>query len=176
MKVIGRCAKCGHLLTEDKPFCPRCGVTVQGRAPSHPSQQPSQPQGDAGQEVRVIRSSGVAALLSFFIPGAGQIYCQEYAKGIFMFVGYTITVGFGVGALSMEGVELLGLGMLAWAVVLWVDAIFDAGRVADRLNCGGQPHPGIPFIFAIAYGLVFVAILIIQVWAFLFWRAFPRGF
>ena len=31
MHIIGRCSRCGHLLTEEAPYCPRCGQTVSGR-------------------------------------------------------------------------------------------------------------------------------------------------
>lgn len=27
MAILGRCPRCGHLLTDDKPVCPRCGVS-----------------------------------------------------------------------------------------------------------------------------------------------------
>ena len=31
---LGRCPKCDHLLTEDKPYCPRDGVNVAGQVPT----------------------------------------------------------------------------------------------------------------------------------------------
>lgn len=42
-----------------------------------------------------MRDSGVAAVLSFFIPGVGQIYNGKFLRGLFWLV---VTPGFWIGS------------------------------------------------------------------------------
>lgn len=72
-----------------------------------------------------MKSPGLAAVLSFFVPGLGQIYDGRIAKGLVLFV---------LGPLFF-------LGVLGWVVVgvflyvpLWIYAIYDAYRTAERIN------------------------------------------
>ncbi|HWP35416.1 MAG TPA: hypothetical protein VNM66_07460, partial [Thermodesulfobacteriota bacterium] len=74
---------------------------------------------------RHVKSPGLAAVLSFFLPGLGQIYNGQIAKGLVLFA---------VGPLFF-------LGVLSWIVVgyflyvpLWIYAIYDAYRSAERIN------------------------------------------
>lgn len=43
-----------------------------------------------------VRNPGVAGMLSFFIPGAGHVYCDEYGTGALYFVG-TVALAAGAG-------------------------------------------------------------------------------
>ncbi len=56
------------------------------------------------------RRVAMAVLFSFLIPGLGQIYNEDFAKGMFFIVG------------SVAGFFFFGLGYL----VLWLAAILDA--------------------------------------------------
>jgi TM2 domain-containing membrane protein YozV len=56
------------------------------------------------------RKHGVPALLSFFIPGLGQIVKGQVGKGIFSFIG----VGIGLIVLVIPG------------VIIWIWQIVDA--------------------------------------------------
>ncbi|HTW86911.1 MAG TPA: hypothetical protein VMD75_02790 [Candidatus Binataceae bacterium] len=85
-------------------------------------------EGDANA---AIHSPGLAAVLSFFWCGLGQIYNGQIAKGIVMLVLYGISWS------------------LMWVIVgfittpiLWIWGIFDAYRTADRLN--RRAHGGMP--------------------------------
>jgi len=67
----------------------------------------------------------LAGILSFLIPGAGQIYCGETTRGIWFIVG-TIFAYFSI---------FIGIGIVVYpAVVIW--AILDAIKCAERANNG----------------------------------------
>jgi TM2 domain-containing membrane protein YozV len=70
-----------------------------------------------------VKSPGLAAVLSFFLPGLGQIYNGQIAKGIFFL------------ALASLFMWLMGIviGFVLYPV-LWIYAIYDAYRTAERIN------------------------------------------
>ncbi len=95
------------------------------------------------------RNPGVAAVLSFFWPGVGQIYNGELGKGLAMFLLYPALVVFCVffafaasaaaanagSPESMFVVMAASFGMVLLLVfAYWVVSIFDAYRQAERLN------------------------------------------
>jgi len=65
----------------------------------------------------------LAGILSFFIPGVGQIYCGETGRGIWFIVGTIFSW------LSMF--ILIGF-VLYPAMIIW--AIVDAVKCAERYN------------------------------------------
>ena len=62
------------------------------------------------------KESGVAAVLSFLIPGMGQIYCGRVGRGL-AFLGATV---FGYFLVVVPGIA-----MHIWAIV-------DAKKLADK--------------------------------------------
>lgn len=70
-----------------------------------------------------MKSAGLAAVLSFFISGLGQIYNGSILKGLVIIVVQIIN-----GALTTV---LIGWIPLA---IVWVWAIIDAYREAERIN------------------------------------------
>jgi TM2 domain-containing membrane protein YozV len=70
-----------------------------------------------------MKSAGLAAVLSFFISGLGQIYNGQILKGLVIIVVQVIN-----GALTT-----ILIGWIALAIV-WVWAIIDAYREAERIN------------------------------------------
>jgi TM2 domain-containing membrane protein YozV len=70
-----------------------------------------------------MKSAGLAAVLSFFISGLGQIYNGQILKGLVIIVFQVIN-----GALTT-----ILIGWIALAIV-WVWAIIDAYREAERIN------------------------------------------
>jgi TM2 domain-containing membrane protein YozV len=70
-----------------------------------------------------MKSAGLAAVLSFFISGLGQIYNGRILKGLVIIVVQIIN-----GALTTV---LIGWIPLA---IVWVWAIIDAYREAERIN------------------------------------------
>ena len=70
-----------------------------------------------------MKSAGLAAVLSFFISGLGQIYNGQILKGLLIIVVQLIN-----GALTT-----ILIGWIPLAIV-WVWAIIDAYREAERIN------------------------------------------
>ena len=64
----------------------------------------------SGESKKTSQKHGVPALLSFFIPGLGQIIKGQFGKGIFSFIG----VGIGLVILVIPG------------VIIWIWQIVDA--------------------------------------------------
>lgn len=70
-----------------------------------------------------MRNSGIAAVLSFFIPGLGQIYNGEFAKA----------AGFILGTLIAGLLTHIYIGF-PLLVVIWIWAIVDAYNSGKRLS------------------------------------------
>ena len=70
-----------------------------------------------------MKNAGIAAVLSFFISGLGQIYNGQILKGLVIIVVQVIN-----GILTS-----ILIGWIPLAIV-WVWAIFDAYFVAERKN------------------------------------------
>lgn len=77
-----------------------------------------------------MKNPGLAAVLSFFIIGLGQIYNGQIGKGILLF-GCAIVCGF---------LTLILIGYLLLPF-LWLYGIYDAYKTADKLN--KQPNNGV---------------------------------
>ena len=98
-----------------------------------------------------IKNSGLAAVLSFFWCGLGQLYTGQIGTGITLMLGYPVLMLFGFalsfgGCLSAAtantepekssagGVFLLGLILLLAALALWIFGMVNAYRAAERAN------------------------------------------
>ncbi len=133
------CAKCGVRLQADARFCQKCGApiavaanAVQGSpAPSWGAPPPpmyyappmSQPQ---TVYVRNEKSAGLAAVLSFFIPGLGQIYNGQFGKAILFFVFSVISC-----------ILILAVIGFITTPILWIWNIVDAYKSAENMNRQG---------------------------------------
>lgn len=77
-----------------------------------------------------MKSAGLAAVLSFFISGLGQIYNGQILRGLIIIVVQVIN-----GALTT-----ILIGWIPLAIV-WVWAIIDAYREAEKVNARyGSPR------------------------------------
>jgi TM2 domain-containing membrane protein YozV len=78
---------------------------------------------DASKASRAsVKSSGLAAVLSFFISGLGQIYNGEILKGLIILLVQVVFI-----------FVLEGIGFVP-ALIVWVWAIYDAYQEAERIN------------------------------------------
>lgn len=66
------------------------------------------------------KNSGLAAILSFFVVGLGQIYNGQVIKGIMLFVGTFIL------CISVIGIII--------AIPIWIWNVFDAASCARCVN------------------------------------------
>ncbi len=66
------------------------------------------------------KSSGIAVVLSFLVPGLGQIYCGKIGLGI-MFILFAVI--FAALSIFLIGVPLY--------LILWVYSMYDAYQTAE---------------------------------------------
>ena len=70
-----------------------------------------------------MKNSGLAAVLSFFFPGLGQIYNGEIGKGILiMFVQFINTL-----------LMFVIIGFITFPIV-WIWGMIDAYKTAEKIN------------------------------------------
>lgn len=101
------CSSCGEVIKKDAEICPSCGVRQQGTTAT-------------GE-----KNAALAALLSFLITGAGQIYNGQVGKG--------------VALLAIQFVNILLMFVVIGfftAFLTWVYAIYDAYTTAEKINQG----------------------------------------
>ncbi len=104
------CSNCGKKIDRKAEICPKCGVRVaEPRERKH----------------RETKSAGLAAVLSFFISGLGQIYNGQIGKGIGMIVLY---IFFWILVFVIIGIPLL--------LILWIYGMYDAYNTAKKINSG----------------------------------------
>lgn len=74
-----------------------------------------------------MKNSGLAAVLSFFVCGLGQIYNGEIGKGIGFIIGYFVS-------------WLLMFVLIGFITtpILWIWGMIDAYKVAERINNEGN--------------------------------------
>ena len=105
------CSRCGKANFDDARFCRFCSAAL------------GPYQATVGQSPTQLRNPGLAAVMSFFICGLGQIYNGQITKGIILIIFY---------ALSVLSCYLL-IGFVS-TPILWVWGIIDAYRGALKLN------------------------------------------
>ena len=105
------CRDCGAVISEKAEICPECGVRQQS------------PESSVDDLIEVLTNGEnpfVAAVYSAILPGLGQFYNREPAKGA------TIIVASFVAVLSM----LALVGFVLYPAI-WLYAVYDAYVVAD---------------------------------------------
>lgn len=97
------CSSCGEIIKKEAEICPKCGIRLKQQ-----------------EQKKQQKSSGVAVILSFLIPGVGQIYCGRVGKGILL-----ILFSFIFGILSFI---LIGI---PFYLALWIYSMYDAYKLAE---------------------------------------------
>lgn len=75
------------------------------------------------QGVDILKNAGLAAVLSFFVAGLGQIYNGQIGKGIGFIVAYFIS-----------GLLMFVIIGFITTPILWIWGMVDAYNVATRIN------------------------------------------
>ena len=132
------CPTCGKPLQfENAEICPSCGVRI--------STQSVQIKGE--------KSSGTAALLSFFFTGLGQVYNGDFKRGVLFLIGTYVGLLF----------------FIIPGVIVWGYQIYDAYSTAKKMSAGEIPIKEANTTEMILYVvLVFVAIIILIIIAAVF--------
>ena len=157
------CSNCGEPLKEYAIVCSNCGKPVPGRSGVHGTESESEthneekvhaervytqdtPKNTANQS----KNTFFAIILSFFIPGLGQVYNGRFWKG----VGFMIAVPLGTLLLILPG------------LIIWVWGMYDAYTEAEKINNGELPYKE-PTVWEII-GFLLLPILIGLAIAFIF--------
>ncbi|HET8823580.1 MAG TPA: hypothetical protein VFM77_00515 [Terriglobales bacterium] len=77
------------------------------------------------------KSAGLAFLLSFLLPGVGQLYCGKTSRGV------TTIVFWVIGATLRMAGDRSGMGLML-VIFLWVFAFLDAYFTALEINAGND--------------------------------------
>lgn len=125
------CSKCGSQVETSQGFCSKCGTPVaSAQAMVAASAAAPGPQVAASSPqvvmVKTQKNPGVAAVLSFFWSGLGQIYNGEIGKGVLLMVVYIVS----------WWLMLIVIGFIT-TPVLWIYGMVDAYKTAERLNAAG---------------------------------------
>ncbi|MBQ2665589.1 zinc-ribbon domain-containing protein [Methanobrevibacter sp.] len=117
------CSSCGFKMPKATKFCPECGAPTD-RAPRTAS----------ATVMSTDKSPGLAAVLSFFIVGLGQIYLGLNRKGIILFLA----------AVASGILMMILIGWITWLIV-WGYSIYDAYNSAEKMRSGIAVEDGIDF-------------------------------
>lgn len=106
------CINCGTEIFRKADVCLHCGMRLR---------------------IVIIKDTGIAAVLSFFIPGLGHIYVGEITIGVVMFFLEILLLGLGtmmIRTLDMKG----GYIFLLVGLIFWIYNIFGSYKMAERAN------------------------------------------
>jgi TM2 domain-containing membrane protein YozV len=131
------CPHCGKVSSEQSPrFCSGCGARMDGKTPA----------GFMGYSapVREQKSPMTAGFCSSVLPGLGQVYNGETAKGYAIFI------------IAVAGLVILVIpGLIAWLY-----GMYDAYAVAGKMNSGEIPFRETRMIHMVLF-IVFAVIVIV---------------
>lgn len=90
-----------------------------------------------------VKNPILALILSAILPGLGQVYNWQIAKGLF-FIGFNMIINYLIREPLLqflddpEGIDrptmIVFIGYSLASMILWVYAMFDAKRNADLIN------------------------------------------
>ncbi|TXH59370.1 MAG: zinc ribbon domain-containing protein [Burkholderiaceae bacterium] len=116
------CSKCGTENAEGARFCASCGTalavapTAAAPAPAPAVVRGAEPVAAASPAGPTGKTPWVAVLLSALITGAGQLYNNDWKKGLVMFFGAVL------GFMFTGGIATL---------VIWIWSMVDGFQVAS---------------------------------------------
>lgn len=116
------CHECGSEIRRAAEICPECGVRQQ-HSESHQGGSASQ----SGE-----KNPGLAAVLSFFLAGAGQIYNGEIGKGIALALSEVVVITIILLTIWI----FIGFFFIPIWFVLLGYAVWDAYDKAQKINRG----------------------------------------
>lgn len=125
------CTSCGQEVPNNMIYCPNCGTKVVNQVPAQQnaySYQPvpataPRPVFDNPNILPGKKEPVLAAILSFFITGLGQIYAGKVGRGLGFLFGMILSILF-----------FWLLIPIILIPILWVWSIFDASSIANRYN------------------------------------------
>jgi hypothetical protein len=149
------CPTCGKPLEyENAEICPSCGVRIQ--PPPAPQPAPVKPE---------IRNPPAAVILSFLFTGWGQWYNGQTWEGLkFLgaFVAAYILLFVCAVVTSSQPLAILGVIVMVVALLaVWVYSMYDAYKVAERINAGEVAFTEKSQLFWLPIALVVLLVLLV---------------
>jgi len=145
------CPNCGKVSAAESPrFCSECGARIDGGTPIRYMGYFTQP--------RKHKNPLIAGFCSSVLPGLGQVYNGETAKGFFIFF------------LTLAGLVIF----LIPGLIVWLYAMYNAYSVAGKMNTGEiafretrRLHMVLFIVFAVVMIVIALLIIIAMVMAIL---------
>lgn len=121
------CSNCGYKIPKGIKFCPECGNSITGIPNSNSNVNPlmNNSNNNFNPMMNNEKNPILAAVLSFFIIGLGQMYLGLIKKGLILLLAAVIC-----GILM-----LIIIGWVFW-LIIWFYAIYDAYNSAEKINKG----------------------------------------
>lgn len=124
------CSNCGEPLKEHAIVCSNCGAPVKEHQEN--KEQPSAQEKAQAEQVyetpkaapKKEKSTFLALILSFFIPGLGQVYNGNFWKGV----------------LFMFAVPIGAIFLIIPGIAIWIYGMYDAYTDAEKINKGEKPY------------------------------------
>ena len=107
------CRICGIEINETNDYCPKCGTRTVKIATMSP----------------LFKNPGHAAVMSTILPGFGQIYNGQIAKGIALIVAVIASVVLSIAVRSPERLVFMPVYFIVWTY-----GITDAYKSAEKMN------------------------------------------
>jgi len=143
------CPHCGKESVEESPrFCSGCGARMDGRAPvGYPGYLV--PAGLPGYVTppRDQKNPLIAGAFSAVLPGLGQVYNGQAVKGFAVFILFLVGLAF----------------LLVPGLIVWFYGIYDAYRVAGKMNTGNLPFRetrALHMVLFIVFAVVVIAVAV----------------
>ena len=108
------CRACGSKILAAAEVCPECGV------------------GQRGSGAHEEKNAALAALLSFVLAGAGQLYNGDVTKGIVLIVA-ELTL---IMLITVTIWLFVGIVFVPFWLAIWGYAVWDAWDKAEKINRG----------------------------------------
>lgn len=145
------CKNCGKEMGDNSQFCWSCGTKVEVKA--EPIEENVQENVSCkycnaeinakadicphcGMRLRVIitKNPGIASVLSFFVPGLGQVYNGDITIGIAFVIVEILSLSVGIMVLRLEKQPMLALAFVILCVIIWIYGIYNAYKSAEKIN------------------------------------------
>jgi len=132
------CPSCGKVSAAESPrFCSECGARIDGGTPIRYMGYFTHP--------REHKNPLIAGFCSSVLPGLGQVYNGETAKGFFIFL------------LTLVGLVIF----LIPGLIVWLYAMYNAYSVAGKMNTGEISFRETRILHMVLFSVFAVIIIII---------------
>jgi RNA polymerase subunit RPABC4/transcription elongation factor Spt4/TM2 domain-containing membrane protein YozV len=108
-----KCKNCDNEIYKNADICPHCGIRLR---------------------IIAIKNPGVAAILSFFIPGLGNIYNGEIMIGVAFLIIEILLGAFGIFLMRSSSQIREGIIFIAVGFIFWIYNIYSAYKMAEKKN------------------------------------------